>query len=207
MRSILKSIAVIAAVFAANAASAAPTLVNGGFTGNASGWSLGSQGGCAATAYGGNYGVDGSGGILLNGCGESWADPYANQVVQNLIVGHTYTVSWDQKAQAVFGAGTGKSFGLFLGGSTPLFTDEFTDSTWHHVTTSFVATQTSQLLSFAAELDPRSTGLAYATDVSYYLDNVAIADAAAVPEPGTLALMGLGAAGLVLRRRQRASAT
>jgi hypothetical protein len=202
MRLLSKQLALVAAVCFSGAASAAPTLItNGGFDGNADGWTL--SGGCAAAGY--NSAGNGTGAVTMNACGEANTDPSVGQIVSGLNVGQTYKLSWDERLEENYsGSGSGKSFGVFLGqdGGSALVTNEYLNTTWATMTTMFVATATSQLITFASELDQRTNGVALRTDVSYAVDNVSLT---AVPEPASLALVGLGLAGLFAGRRKRAA--
>lgn len=203
MRALSKQLVLIAALSVAGAAGATPVVVNGGFDTDLDGWALG--GGCNVPAF--RADGNGSGAANLNSCGENTADPSVAQTIGGLVVGHTYALRWDQKLDVNFnGGGYGKTFGVFLGtdGGTPLFTNEYLVKTWKSMSTTFVATSTSQLITFAAELDQRTAGVTVRTDVSYALDNVALSDLSAVPEPASVMLVGLGLAGLIAGRRKRA---
>jgi choice-of-anchor C domain-containing protein len=63
--------------------------------------------------------------------------------------------------------------------------------TWHTRTFDFVATSSSSIVSFVSTVSTDGSGM--------LLDNVSIE---AVPEPSTMAIIGLGTAGFALRRRR-----
>ena len=206
------SLASIAAVLLLGTAPLhAQNFTNGTFNTDASGWTL--SGGCVPAAWdGGNGNPPGS--VLLNSCGEGNSDPAAAQTISGLTPGATYTIHVDVHLQVNIGGGTGKSFGIFLDNEpgNPILMTEFLDGNWHTVTTSFVATNTSHTLIFAAELDTRTPGgPGVATDVSYFIDNVSLTTpflgpVTAVPATSDPALIVLGAllaacGALALRRR------
>jgi hypothetical protein len=143
--------------------------------------------------------------VRLESNGVATSDPTASQTVAGLTTGQSYTLSWDWRPRINFsGSGNGPSFGVFL--DTQAFANALflgTKLTTPYLTSSavFTATAATHTFIFAGELDGRSNG-AGTTDVSYKLDNVALnANAAVVPEPGTLA--GLAGGLLVLARRRR----
>jgi hypothetical protein len=72
-----------------------------------------------------------------------------------LNIGQRYLLSWDQRLlDSYSGSGFGKSFDVFLGpdGGTALLTNEYLNTTWKTMTATFVASASSQLFTFAAEL-------------------------------------------------------
>lgn len=191
----------------------AQLVANGTLDSSAAEWTLG--GGCGDEVWDGSNGNP-PGSIRLNACGESTSDAFASQTINGLVAGTTYTISVDVRLHAnASGGGTGKSFGIFLDSQpgNPLLMAEFLDSSWHTVTTSFVATGSSATIIFAAELDARTPGgPGGTTDVSYFIDNISVvanrvATPANVPTLSEWALMLLtlalaGSAGLAFRRRR-----
>lgn len=180
-----------AAVLLCTAPLHAQLVTNGTLTSNASGWTLGTSTACSASFDGGTGNPAGS--ILLNGCGESDSDPFASQTISGLVVGATYTIQVDVHLHVNYsGGGTGKSFGIFLNSepSTPLLLTEFLDSSWHTVTTTFVASSTSATIILAGELDARTPGgPGITTDVSYWVDNISVIPPATLPGPTTVPTM------------------
>jgi hypothetical protein len=200
MRLLSKHLALIATLCLSGAATAAPLITNGGFDGSANGWTL--LGGCATAGY--TAAGNGTGAVDMNSCGEANTDPSVGQTVTGLNIGQTYNLSWDQRlSDSHSGGGHGKTFAVFLGqdAGNLLSIKEYLDATWKTYTATFVASATSQLITFAAELDQRTAGVTLRTDVSYAVDNVSLTS---VPEPASLALVCLGLAGMFARRRTQA---
>lgn len=192
-------------VLHAGEASAAPVnlFVNGNFDGSAAGWTLPGNNVCTAPSYV-------SGMILLNECGSGGADPIAYQSVSNLTVGAKYVISWDYKLYVNSGnSANGKSFGVFVDGTAVKLTETLSYS-FVRESAEFIAQATTQVISFAAELDQRTPGVPTRTDVSYYLDNVDLHYVSGGPvtnvsEPMSLALLAAGLAGAAgLKRRKTA---
>jgi hypothetical protein len=124
-------------------------------------------------------------------------------------IGSTYTLSWDLALGVSIGAGSGRSFGVFLDSQTfsnALLFDEYLSATiYKSDSVNFVATSTSHTFIFAGELDNRTNDGVGNTDVSYKIDNIALN--ATVPEPGVaasfIALSTMGFGAFVYRRRRR----
>ena len=183
---------------------AATLFTNGSFTSNASGWTGG--GGCAGGVFDGSFGNP-AGSVLLNSCGEADSDPFIQQLVAGLTPGATYIVSVDVHLHVNIGA-NGKTFGIFVnqgGPNVPILLTEFLDNAWHTgVTASFIASTTSHLITFAAELDTRTAGVPSNSDVSYYVDNAALnVQAVGAPEPSVFWLLGSGLSVVLLLKRRR----
>ncbi len=156
-------------------------------------------------------GVGPSKGVRLESNGASSTDPTGIQTVGSLVTSATYRLSWDVDFRIDAGGNPASpSFGVFLDNQTfgdALFLLSIPANGYVSRAIDFVATQTTHTFIFAGELDDRSNG-AGRTDVSYNLDNVSLdllQQQTGVPEPGTLALFGIGIAGLGLMRRRRKS--
>jgi len=175
-------------------------ITNGDFSAGGTDWTI--TGGCTNAAYmiSGGAAVGNPGPSLrLNSCGETNSDPLAQQIVSGLTIGALYELSWDYKFDHGGGGGAGTSFGVFLDGAVLDLSEHFTYS-FVNRSLSFMATSTTHVLGFAAELDARTLGVSVSSDRSYYLDNVSLTSAAPVPEPSTLAIFALGIMGLSSRR-------
>ncbi|HEY4079984.1 MAG TPA: PEP-CTERM sorting domain-containing protein [Burkholderiaceae bacterium] len=128
-----------------------------------------------------------------------------SQTVNNLTIGQTYQISFysmanynsDPKVSAYWQVGFGSST---LNGNTVYPGPTDADGVWSQSKLNFVATSTSQTLSFAAAFLGTTPGL---TPAVLNIDGISIA---AVPEPSTLGLMlaGFTALGLCARRRRSA---
>ncbi len=179
-------------------------ITNGSFDSSAAGWTLLSN--CGDSRW-----VSGSAGstggvVRLNECGQSYSDPTAYQTVTGLQVGATYLLQWDLQRDHGGGGGNGTTFGVYLNSQpgNPIYIGEYLDGLWHTVTASFVAAASSATLYFATELDGRTPGVSYTSDVDYYIDNISLVrSGAAVPAPSTLPLVGMALAGLAFSRRRK----
>lgn len=160
-------------------------IVNGTFDTNAAGWTLSDE-----PAYNAGGWVD------LNGGGQNWKNPKMSQTVTGLEIGTTYVIRWDQYQIDAYGYDNyGPSLGVFLGSDTnnPLALTWSPYIEWHSFEAMFTATSTSQLITFAAELDPRTPGISHINDVAYSLDNISLR----APEPSALALLGISLVGML----------
>lgn len=204
----------IAALLCAGAAMSAQAnlISNGTFDSqpNGSDWSLSNS--CVGGHY--NYmwttfnsGVGHGNYIRLNECGNAGSNPTASQTVSGLTVGARYEVKWDLMLYEYGNNfGTGKSFGLFLGsdatGQQLLVTELASLYGWQTFTASFIANSSTQTLTFAGELDARTTGgPGLVTDVAYGIDNVSLDQVRTLPEPASLALAALAVVGAFIARR------
>lgn len=202
-----------AALFAPNAALAQP-LMNGDFentslVGNPAyytlaagstaitGWTVGRQG----IDYIKNYWQDASGNFSLDLSGTGSGS--ISQAFDTL-AGHTYQVTFAMAGNP--DDMTGPELVKQLRAVAANFNDVFqfhhdpssnskTDMGWIEQSFSFTALANQTTLSFAS-MENSAYGPA--------IDNVRVADITHLPEPGTFALIGLGLAGLGLKRRKKA---
>ncbi|MGE0487209.1 MAG: DUF642 domain-containing protein [Gammaproteobacteria bacterium] len=192
--------ATLVATIALSAPASATLLTNGSFESGLTGWTT--SGGLAQPDVVGTWQAhDGSRLIDLNGF-------MPGSILQNVatVVGQAYTLSFalsgnfsnstDTKEVAVDvgGGATSYFFARPLGWSTA-------NMLWTVIEHQFVATATTTTVSFTSLSDAGDFGGHNAEGA--VLDNIRL-DAVPTPEPGVLALAGLGLTGALARRRRGA---
>ena len=186
-------IACAVALIGAQTAAQANLITNGSFASSLGGWTPSGMA-CSTQVDWQNVGGANAGVARLNACGESATDPTITQLVSGLTIGATYLLSWDNSVHVASSGDNAAEFAALVNGTVLLGTNN-TSNGWLSYSASFVATATSQSISFSAER--------LNTDTSYYVDNISLVAVNTVPEPGSLVLAGLALGALAFRSRRR----
>jgi hypothetical protein len=173
---------------AAGSALAGPTIINGGFeTGDFTGWTpTGNQDFNGVQCPG-----PGSPAVFQGNC-SAFFGPFGtlggiSQTLDSLIVGNAYTISFAFEPDG----GTPSSFAASFGGSLLLSSTNTPAAPYNLFSFVRTATATTQVLAFNFRNDSGFSNL----------DAVSVAPRV-VPEPGSMALLGIGIAGLWVGRRK-----
>ena len=160
-------------------------VVNGSFDTDTSDWIL--TNGASYNALFGNP----AGSVALDNP-DSKNAPTASQEINSLTPGTLYVVSGDYMRGAISGV-TDSGFAVALDGVYLFETTASTSYIWYHFSFDYTATSTSALLSLSTPIGEKGN--------SYTFDNIAMY---AVPEPGSLCLIGMGGImGAMLFRNRR----
>ncbi len=148
---------------------------------------------------------DGSQVGFLQNNNASTAAASLSQTLTGLSVGTTYQLKFFYNARSSAGITSGAgnpTMDVSLGGvplaSGQTITPVGTGNPYYTFTGDYTATSTSALLSVANGA-PFGSG---ANDSTLLVDNFSLAPVTAIPEPASLALLGVGAMGLLLRKRR-----
>lgn len=143
----------------------------------------------------GNYVPDGTHYLIMSNYSTN-PTLWLSQTISGLTPGNTYQLSYWESASA--GYGTTPRYDVSLGGTTFNGPTISTYRSWQQVTTTFVATASSELLKFNV------VGIGAPQYIG--LDGVSLTQVAAVPEPSAAVLVGAAGFAFLVRRRRSARA-
>jgi hypothetical protein len=129
--------------------------------------------------------------VDLTGFGSDSPNGAIQQPLNNLILGQRYSFSMDSVTSASLPLVTVGAQTVTLSAGTPF---KVGNTTWTPETGSFIATATNPLLTLANVQSGQQIN---------FIDNISITGPAAVPEPDSLVLLGMGTLGLLGAARWR----